>query len=288
MMRSPPSRGLSGGLIGRLAGALLLCSLCALPAAAFAGQTVALRAQPMSHGAIVTLGDLFDGAEGDAAKVVVSRVPPAGQQSVLEASLVQSIAHNAGLDWNNAQGLHHIIVESGPAAPLTRLALRTQADAAPHATRLHTVRSRRADQILVYARNIMAGEIISPADLEWSDDAIGASDTPGEPQAVTGKAARRPLRAGAVCEMHDLDSPKIVHRNEVIDVAYEDDGVRVVLEAKAMSDASVGDPVQVMNIQSKKVIEAVASGPGQAVVGPAAERLKAQAYAPAIRTASLR
>lgn len=270
------------------AAALLLCGLCALlPAAALAGQTVALRAQPLSHGATVTLGDLFDGADGPAAKVVVSRVPPAGQQSILEASLVQSIAHNAGLDWNNAQGLHHIIVESGPAEPAARL-VRAEADATPRTTRSHVAKSRRADQTLVYARNIMAGEILQPSDLEWSDTAIGAADTPDQPQAIMGKAARRPLRAGAVCELHDLDSPKIVHRNEVIDVAYEDEGIRVVLEGKAMSDASVGDEVQVMNVQSKKIIEAVASAPGQAVVGPAAERLKAQAYAPAIRTASLR
>jgi len=266
---------------------LLLCGLCTLPAAAFAGQTVALRAQPLSHGATVTLGDLFDGADGAAAKVVVSRVPPAGQQSVLEASLVQSIAHNAGLDWNNAQGLHHIIVESGPAEPAPRL-VRADTEAPLRTTHAHALKSHHADQTLVYARNIMAGEILQPSDLEWSDTAIGASDTPDQPQAIMGKAARRSLRAGAVCELHDLDSPKIVHRNEVIDVAYEDEGVRVVLEGKAMSDASVGDEVQVMNIQSKKIIEAVASAPGQAVVGPAAERLKAQAYAPAIRTASLR
>jgi flagella basal body P-ring formation protein FlgA len=266
---------------------LLLCSLVALPAFAWAGQTVALRAQPVSHGAVVTLGDLFDGAQGEAAKVVVTRVPPAGQQSVLEASVVQSIAHNAGLDWNNAQGLHHIIVESGPPEPAPRLQ-HAEADAPSRTARTHLPGHRHADQTLVYARNIMIGEILQPSDLEWSDNAVGATDTPDQPQAILGKAARRPLRAGAVCELHDLESPKIVHRNEVIDVAYEDEGVRVVLEAKAMSEAAVGDTVEVMNITSKKIIEAVASAPGQAVVGPQAERLKMQAYTPAIRTASLR
>ncbi|MHB8286170.1 MAG: flagellar basal body P-ring formation chaperone FlgA, partial [Caulobacteraceae bacterium] len=243
--------------------------------------------QPESHGAVVTLGDLFDGAEGAAAKIVVAHVPPAGQQSVLEASLIQNLAHNAGLDWNNAQGLHHIIVESGPAEPAPRL-VRAEVEAAPRATRTHAAKSRHADQTLVYARNIQAGEILQPSDLEWSDSAVGGSDSPDQPEAIMGKAARRPLRAGMVCELHDLDSPKIVHRNELIDVVYEDDGVRVVLEGKAMGDASVGDPIQVMNVQSKKVIDAVASGPGQAVVGPAAERLKMQAYVPALRTASLR
>ena len=88
--------------------------------------------------------------------------------------------------------------------------------------------------------------------------------------------------------MHDLDNPKVIRRGDMVDVAYESDGVRLILEAKAMSDAAVGDPIDVVNPQSKKTLQAVASAPGQAVVGPEAERLRTAAYAPTIRTASLR
>ena len=56
-----------------------------------------------------------------------------------------------------------------------------------------------------------------------------------------------------------------------------DGGVRLTLQAKAMGGASVGQSVQLQNVSSKKIIQAVATGPGQAVVGPEAEQIKAAA-----------
>ena len=45
-----------------------------------------------------------------------------------------------------------------------------------------------------------------------------------------------------------------------------------------MGPASVGDSVSLINPQSKKIIQAVASGPGHAVVGPQAMALRAEAH----------
>ncbi len=251
-----------------IASCAALLFACAAPV--LAAGAVELRADPISHGGSITLGDLFDGAEGQAAKVVVSRAPVRGLQAVLDADQVQGIARRAGLDWSNGAGQHRIIVTSGG------IGLPSPS------------RRRHAAQVLVYARNIMVGEILSAADLEWSDDAIAGADALGDPDLAIGKAARRALRDGAPAAWRDLDNPKVVHRNDAVDVAYESDGVRLVLEGRAMADAAVGEALEVMNTQSKKLIEAVASGPDQAVVGPSAERLRAATYAPSMRTASLR
>ncbi len=260
--------------------ALALAAMVALavPAPATAGSRVELQPQPTSHGSTVTLGDLFAGADGAVARIVVARVQAPGLQTVLDADGVQARARSAGLDWSNARGLHQIIVASAPGDDPPR---------SEAASRRHGPRSRAA-QALVYARNLMAGEIVGAADLQWSSEAVAASDSPADPSAVVGKAARWALRAGAPVETRELDNPKVVRRSEMIDVAFQDDGVTLVLQAKALSDAAVGDAVEVMNTQSKKVIEAVVSGPGQAVVGPQAEAIKAAAFDPAIHTASLR
>src|SRR5690242_13652303 len=86
---------------------------------ALAGQPVGLRASPLSRGATITLGDLFDGVSGQAAQVAVARAPAPGEQAVLDAGQVQLAAHAAGLDWDNAIGQRRIIVASGgPAAPM--------------------------------------------------------------------------------------------------------------------------------------------------------------------------
>jgi flagella basal body P-ring formation protein FlgA len=118
----------------------------------------------------------------------------------------------------------------------------------------------------------------------WSDAVIAPANAPGDPDAVIGQAARRPLRAGAAVLAGDLSAPVAVHRDEVVSVAYEAPGISLVLQGKALKDAAVGDTVQVLNPQSKKTIEAVVSGPGKALVGPRADALKARAFS----TASLR
>jgi flagella basal body P-ring formation protein FlgA len=67
----------------------------------------------------------------------------------------------------------------------------------------------------------------------------------------------------------------VIKRDDVISVTYEADGISVTLQAKAMQAAAVGDAFNVMNPASKKIIQAVATGPGEAVVGPRADLARA-------------
>jgi flagella basal body P-ring formation protein FlgA len=255
--------------------ALSLAFALALASPALAGTPVALRAAPAASGPQVTLGDLFDGVIGPAATVPVGPAPAPGLNVVLDAGRVQLAAKGAGLDWDNPAGVRRIVVGAGAAI----------AEAAPRAgaTRASARPAARV-QALAYARNIAAGEIVQAADLVWSDQVIAPSNAPGDPDAVIGQAARRPLRAGAAVVATDLSAPVAVHRNETIMVAYEAPGMSLVLQGQALKDASVGETVQVLNTQSKKTIEAVVSGPGKALVGPRAQALKARAFS----TASIR
>jgi flagella basal body P-ring formation protein FlgA len=250
-------------------------ALVALASPAHAGQPVALKTQPAAGSGGVTLGDLFDGASGPAAKVVVAPAPAAGTNTVLEAGRIQLAAHAAGLDWDNALGLRRITVTGAPPAGSARVAATTGA------------RPARRVQTLAYTRNIMAGEIVGPQDLEWSEAAIASVDAPGDADSVIGMAARRPLRQGAAVSARDLAAPIVVRRDETIAVSFQQGGISLTLHGKALKDAGVGDSVQVLNPQSKKVIDAVVSGAGRALVGPAAEALKARTRLP-FSTAFLR
>jgi flagella basal body P-ring formation protein FlgA len=49
------------------------------------------------------------------------------------------------------------------------------------------------------------------------------------------------------------------------------------MQGKAVAAAAVGDPVSILNTLAKTTIQAVASGPDEAVVGPQAEQIRAQA-----------
>jgi flagella basal body P-ring formation protein FlgA len=234
---------------------LIAAATLGLAGPALAGQPVALKTATYDADGIVTLGDLFDGAGSAARTPVASRT---GASVVLNALAVQAAARRAGLDWANAEGLKTIVVSGGAAgAPAAAAAARGNVD------------------VLTYARNIAAGEVIAPEDLVWGKAAAAPSDGPRDPDAMIGLAARRPLRAGAAALAHDVSAPQVIKAGEIITVTFEADGIALSLQGKALAAAGVGETLNVENTQSKKTIQALAIGPGQAVVGPAAGDLKA-------------
>lgn len=237
---------------------LLLAAACLLATPALAGQPVTLKVETLDTDGIVTLSDLFDGAGATAGKVAVAAKP--GAAVILDARAVQGAAQRAGLDWANAEGVRRIVVRNG----------------APSALAAGTAAVARGNvEVLTYARNLTAGEIVQPEDLVWGKAAAAPSDAPGDAEAVIGLAARRPLRAGAAVAARDVSAPQVIKAGELISVIYQDGGVSLSLQGKAMGSAAAGETLAVQNTTSKKTLQAVAVGPGQAAVGPAADALRA-------------
>lgn len=237
---------------------VLATLFAAVAAPALAGQAVTLRGDIADADGRITLGELFDGA-GAASNVVIAT--RSGPSAVLDAGAVQMAARRAGLDWANPQGLRRIIVRGGGESAAAASA------SAPAA--------RGNVQVLAYARAINAGEMVQPEDLTWIKVAVAPAGAPRDPDAVIGMMARRPVREGAAVSMGDLSAPLVVKQGDLITVTYSNDGITLTMQGKAMASAAVGQPFNVLNLTSKKVVEAVASGPGQAVVGPEADQMKA-------------
>jgi flagellar basal body P-ring formation protein FlgA len=227
----------------------LLVTLCAA-APAVAGIPVALNANLSDESGQVTLGELFDNAGPARDVVVAARIGPT---VVLDAASVQAFARRYGLDWANETGLRRIIVRG------------EKPGAAGHAV-----------EVLTYAHSLITGQIVQPSDLLWSKAAGSPVDAPAGVDAVVGLAARRPLREGDAVASRDLTAPMVIKAGETVMITYADDGVSLTMQAKAMANAAAGDTFNVQNPNSKKVIEAVATGPGEAVVGPEALRLKVE------------
>jgi flagellar basal body P-ring formation protein FlgA len=226
--------------------ALALAAALAVASPAFAGQAVTLKADAVDADGVVTLGDLFDGAGAAGRTPVASRT---GTSVMLDAAAVQGAARRAGLDWANAEGLRRIVVRGG--------AVGVQA-------------ARGNVDVLTWSRNIAAGEIVQPQDLIWGKAALSPADAPSDPEALVGLAARRPLRAGAAAASRDVAAVQVIKAGEIVTLVFEDDGVSLALQAKAMTGGGVGETINAQNTSSKKIVQAVVTGPGQARVGPAA------------------
>ncbi|MDP1629933.1 MAG: flagellar basal body P-ring formation chaperone FlgA [Caulobacter sp.] len=235
---------------------LLLTVLCgALIASPALAGTVSLKADVADSDGRVTLGDLFDGA-GSASDVLVAN--RSGPSVVLDAGAVQGLARRAGLDWGNPQGLRRIVVRAG--SPVA------------------TASAQRGNvEVLTWARSLNSGDVIQPQDMIWTKAAGAPSDAPRDADAVIGMAARRPLREGSTVSVRDVVAQQVIAAGDMVQVTWSDGGVSLTLQGKALANAAAGQSFNVQNPISKKVIEAVATGPGQAVTGPAAQRLRAAA-----------
>ena len=71
--------------------------------------------------------------------------------------------------------------------------------------------------------------------------------------------------------------PVMVHRSETIDVTWSAGGISLTMSGVAQKDAAAGESVAVQNPASKKMIDAVVTGPGHAVAGPGADRYRTAA-----------
>ena len=238
----------------RLIAAALSASL-ALAAAppAVAGMAVSLKSETVDSDGTVTLGDLFDGAGGVAGVRVAARKGPS---VVLDASAVQSLAHRSGLDWSNPDRLRRIIVRAGEAEP------------APAPVSAQTQARKGGVQVLAYTRSLSAGEEIRPEDLAWTRVAAAPANALRDAEGAIGMITRRPLREGAPVAASDMSAPVVILAGDLVTVVYENGGVFLSMQVKAVSAGAVGEVISLQNLESRKTLQAVVTGPGQAATGP--------------------
>lgn len=236
--------------------ALALAAALVLAATPALAVPVDLVAQPSDDDGVITLGDLFDGADRAAGVRVATRT---SATAVLDAAQVQIIARRNGLEWSNPSGIRRIIVRSGAGGGAGQSAAAA-------------TRGASAVEVLTYARSIATGETVHPEDVIWTTVQAhqAPSDTPADVEAVIGLSARRPLRAGAAVRPSDLTRPQVIARGDIVEVTYETGGIRLALRGRALEAATVGEPFRVQNIESGRTIEVVAIEAGRALAGPAA------------------
>jgi len=72
--------------------------------------------------------------------------------------------------------------------------------------------------------------------------------------------------------------PIAIKRSELVSVTWTQNGLSLTMSGVAQKDGGVGDVIQIQNPTSKKLIDAVVTGPGTAVAGQAAAQMRTQTY----------
>ena len=115
----------------------------------------------------------------------------------------------------------------------------------------------------VLRRPMSAGQIIRPDDIETvyrRNDLLG-QDTVMAAAQIVGRTPQSVIRAGEPIRQTDTRAPILVSRDSQVIIRLQAGAMTLTVQGKAMDEGARGDVVRVVNLQSKKTIEATVAGP---------------------------
>lgn len=124
-------------------------------------------------------------------------------------------------------------------------------------------------EVPVLIRRVAAGEMLTAEDIRWltvrgqtlqKHSILSAED-------LIGLTPRRTLPPGVPISTADVRRPVLVTKGELVVIALETPQMMLSARGQALTSGSKGDVIRVANIQSRQIVEAVVTGPGQASVG---------------------
>lgn len=234
-------------------------------------------------------------------EVLVTRASRVVTSKDVEARIAEAIALQLGLSGASEiaarldrefRALH---VEASATSPLqvTRLSFDPrsgQFDAAlevPGSTLARNLRLRFSGkametvEIAALTRPLARGEVVRASDvvIERRPKSEAGTDVVGEPGRVIGMALRRAMRTGQILRQADLMRPELVQRNENVTLVFEVPGIMLTSRAKALETGAEGDLISVVNIQSKRTVQGIVTGPSTVTVTSMKPRIAAVASA---------
>jgi flagella basal body P-ring formation protein FlgA len=129
-------------------------------------------------------------------------------------------------------------------------------------------------EAVLLTRALARNDMIKASDLavERRPKAELGGELVGSIDQAAGLVARAPLRAGQPLRRTDLMKPEMVRRDETVTLIYEVPGIVLTTRGKAIDAGAEGDVVSVLNIQSKRTVQGVVSGPGRVTIAATAPR----------------
>lgn len=124
--------------------------------------------------------------------------------------------------------------------------------------------------------SVQAGTILGPTDVTMKRVSLALADDTGITSLddLVGKQLRRNGREGLMLKASDVIEPLTVKRNTQVTVLLRTGPMTLTVLGQALTDASAGQPVQVMNTVSRKILNGVATASGAVEITTVAGQLK--------------
>jgi flagella basal body P-ring formation protein FlgA len=126
------------------------------------------------------------------------------------------------------------------------------------------------------AASLKAGAVLTLADIEMKRVPLDFADQSGVENLdeLVGKQLRRNSRAGLMLKAADVTEPLAVRRNTEVTVLLRTGPMTLTVIGQSLGDAASGQPVQVMNSVTRKILTGVATASGAVEITTAAAKLQ--------------
>ncbi|WP_137152410.1 flagellar basal body P-ring formation chaperone FlgA [Devosia sp. FKR38] len=118
--------------------------------------------------------------------------------------------------------------------------------------------------------NFPAGTVLTATDVVLRPVPLRYAESTGVPQLsdIIGKALTRQSREGMMLKPSDVTIPYTVAKNDLVTIYFRSGPMTLTVKGQAVTGGTIGAPVQVLNLMSRRVISATAIAPGAVEVTP--------------------
>ena len=131
-----------------------------------------------------------------------------------------------------------------------------------------TGRIHKMIEVALPNRRIMAGEVIKRRDLNWTKIRAKKINRRAllDSSQIIGKAAKRTLISGKAILQNSIEPPILVKKNSLVVITLNTKNMRITTQGKAIHNGSMQENIQIRNLKSNRIIEAIVTGAGKAMI----------------------
>ena len=132
-------------------------------------------------------------------------------------------------------------------------------------------------EAIVPTREIAQGQVLKISDLavERRPKSGSAATALTTIEQAQGLSAKHSLRAGQIIRQADVAKTELIARGESVTMLFQVPGITLTIIGKAVEPGAMGDVISVVNVQSKRTVQATVIGPGRVSVNAPSARLAA-------------
>ncbi|WDR05422.1 flagellar basal body P-ring formation chaperone FlgA [Devosia rhodophyticola] len=125
------------------------------------------------------------------------------------------------------------------------------------------------------AANLAAGTILSKQDIIMRPVPLKYAESTGfaSLDQLVGKQLQRQSREGMLLKPADVAIAQLIARNQFVTIYFRKGPMTLTVKGQALGSAAPGEPVQVLNLMSNRVVSATATAPGAVEIASAPTNL---------------